>query len=470
MARPVDRLCGDADLGGDRPMPASSSSHVRVRSSSRSAARSSALLREFEAAGSGGLWELDRDLMRHQHLDANLPSAIGQRRPQSHRHALPASCWIPTGEVPNCRRGMRPLFDHFDRGERVPRHRDPGDRRPAAGGRCRASRWVDATGEIARLARGRVGHHRRCACRGDDAVARGAARSADRSRQSPAGSRIARRGAADADWRERAGARCCWSTSTASSWSTTRSAMRSATSCWSRSARRLETAVGDGGGVGRLGGDEFAVIWRGAGRPRSARRSCRADHRRPQPQPSRSARPTSTSARPSASRAGPLDGKREETVDAQRRPRALSAPRKQGAAAMPFSSRRCSTQAEDHRLLENDVRDALRGDGLQARLSADRRRRSGAVVGREALLRWRHPTRGDIPPDLFIPIIEDAGLIHQIGDWVIREACAEAASWPDELRSRSTCRRRSCRAGARQDGARRAGRHRPRSRAGSSWR
>ena len=54
---------------------------------------------------------------------------------------------------------------------------------------------------------------------------------------------------------------------------------------------------------------------------------------------------------------------------------------------------------------------------------------SGAVVGREALLRWRHPTRGEIPPDLFVPIIEDAGLIHQIGDWVIREACTEAASW-----------------------------------------
>jgi EAL domain-containing protein (putative c-di-GMP-specific phosphodiesterase class I) len=50
------------------------------------------------------------------------------------------------------------------------------------------------------------------------------------------------------------------------------------------------------------------------------------------------------------------------------------------------------------------------------------------------LLRWRHPKRGDIPPDQFIPIIEDAGLIHQIGDWVIREACAEAASWDESIR------------------------------------
>ncbi len=59
---------------------------------------------------------------------------------------------------------------------------------------------------------------------------------------------------------------------------------------------------------------------------------------------------------------------------------------------------------------------------------------TGETVGREALLRWRHPKRGDIPPDQFIPIIEDAGLIHQIGDWVIREACAEAVRWDGEMR------------------------------------
>jgi EAL domain-containing protein (putative c-di-GMP-specific phosphodiesterase class I) len=60
--------------------------------------------------------------------------------------------------------------------------------------------------------------------------------------------------------------------------------------------------------------------------------------------------------------------------------------------------------------------------------------RSGRLVGREALLRWSHPVRGPIPPDQFVPIIEDAGLIHQIGDWVIREACAEAVRWEGDLR------------------------------------
>ena len=61
--------------------------------------------------------------------------------------------------------------------------------------------------------------------------------------------------------------------------------------------------------------------------------------------------------------------------------------------------------------------------------------RNGVLdAAREALLRWRHPKRGDIPPDQFIPIIEDAGLIHQIGDWVIREACAEASRWDEDIR------------------------------------
>jgi EAL domain-containing protein (putative c-di-GMP-specific phosphodiesterase class I) len=91
-------------------------------------------------------------------------------------------------------------------------------------------------------------------------------------------------------------------------------------------------------------------------------------------------------------------------------------------------------QAEDHRLLEQDVRQALGGNGLALAYQPIIDALSGEVIGREALLRWRHPKRGEIPPDQFIPIIEDAGLIHQIGDWVIREACAEAARWDSQMR------------------------------------
>ena len=52
-----------------------------------------------------------------------------------------------------------------------------------------------------------------------------------------------------------------------------------------------------------------------------------------------------------------------------------------------------------------------------------------AIVSREALMRWRHPTRGMVPPSVFIPIAEQSGLIASMGDWAIRQACRDAASW-----------------------------------------
>jgi EAL domain-containing protein (putative c-di-GMP-specific phosphodiesterase class I) len=58
---------------------------------------------------------------------------------------------------------------------------------------------------------------------------------------------------------------------------------------------------------------------------------------------------------------------------------------------------------------------------------------AGEIVGFEALIRWNHPTRGMIPPGMFIPIAEENGLILAIGEWVLREACREAASWPRPL-------------------------------------
>jgi diguanylate cyclase (GGDEF)-like protein len=89
--------------------------------------------------------------------------------------------------------------------------------------------------------------------------------------------------------------------------------------------------------------------------------------------------------------------------------------------------------ARERRALEFDLRYALEGNELelsyQPLVSADENK----PVGFEALLRWNHPIRGKISPAEFVPIAESTGLINSIGEWVIREACRVAATWPDHL-------------------------------------
>ena len=86
------------------------------------------------------------------------------------------------------------------------------------------------------------------------------------------------------------------------------------------------------------------------------------------------------------------------------------------------------------RALEQDIRLALARDELRLVYQAQCETVSRRVVGFEALLRWRHPERGDVPPDEFIGVAESCGAIVPIGAWVLREACREAASWPVKLR------------------------------------
>ncbi len=84
--------------------------------------------------------------------------------------------------------------------------------------------------------------------------------------------------------------------------------------------------------------------------------------------------------------------------------------------------------------MERELRQAMTDGGFEIHYQPVVDLRRDEVSGCEALLRWRHPEHGMISPAEFIPIAEDTGLIVELGDWVLKTACAEAANWPDQVR------------------------------------
>jgi diguanylate cyclase len=105
--------------------------------------------------------------------------------------------------------------------------------------------------------------------------------------------------------------------------------------------------------------------------------------------------------------------------------------KKAHVGGMEFFKKSISTRAAKRMSLESHLRKAVERQEFvlhyQPRLSLE----TLQVEAVEALLRWPHPQRGLVPPDEFIPIAEQSGLIVEIGDWVLREACAQAKRWQD---------------------------------------
>jgi diguanylate cyclase (GGDEF)-like protein len=112
---------------------------------------------------------------------------------------------------------------------------------------------------------------------------------------------------------------------------------------------------------------------------------------------------------------------------------ALYRAKQEGRGMYRFFEPDMDARAQARRQLEMDLRGAIERHEFelhyQPLMSVSDRR----VAAFEALIRWRHPTRGLVPPDAFIPLAEEIGLIVPIGAWVLRAACAEAAGWPDPV-------------------------------------
>ncbi|MDE2619822.1 MAG: EAL domain-containing protein, partial [Sphingomonadales bacterium] len=113
---------------------------------------------------------------------------------------------------------------------------------------------------------------------------------------------------------------------------------------------------------------------------------------------------------------------------------ALYAAKDGGRGRHHFYAADLHSDAEERRQLEQDLRDALSTGGLQLFYQPIVHTASETVAGFEALLRWKHPTRGWLSPAKFVPIAEDAGIIAQIGEWALRTACRDLANWPPSVR------------------------------------
>lgn len=197
-------------------------------------------------------------------------------------------------------------------------------------------------------------------------------------------------------------------------------------------AQRLARVVGTQGQVGRLGGDEFKVIVPDVSD--SAKLAELADAII-----ARLSLPyviddcTIQIGATVGIAIAPSDGDCPDELT-RNADLALYAAKAAGKGVHRFYSPEMHSDANDRRAIENDLREVLHRGELaihyQPVVDAD----SEALVGFEALVRWHHPERGDISPAIFVPIAEEINLIGRIGEWVLRTACAEAASWPDHLR------------------------------------
>jgi diguanylate cyclase (GGDEF)-like protein len=109
---------------------------------------------------------------------------------------------------------------------------------------------------------------------------------------------------------------------------------------------------------------------------------------------------------------------------------ALYRAKAEGRGTFHFFQAEMDAQMQERRKLELDLRKALVAEQFELYYQPLVEVASGEVSGFEALLRWNHPERGVVGPDAFIPVAEEIGLIVPLGDWVLKQACRDAATWP----------------------------------------
>ena len=197
-------------------------------------------------------------------------------------------------------------------------------------------------------------------------------------------------------------------------------------------AERLLKIVGDKEMVSRLGGDEFQIILPDQ-EDRGKLGDMAADIINSLSQPYSVEGSRCIIGASVGVAIAPFDGLTSDDL-VRNADLALYAAKGNGRGRFSFYSSDLHQAAEGRRVLEEDLRDALARGQMELCYQPIVHSKSNMVTGVEALIRWNHPERGLISPTMFIPIAEEANIIWSLGEWVLRQACADAARWPGELR------------------------------------
>jgi diguanylate cyclase (GGDEF)-like protein len=197
-------------------------------------------------------------------------------------------------------------------------------------------------------------------------------------------------------------------------------------------AARLSTVIGPGDMITRFGGDEFVVLQTRTERPQDARWLARRLVQKLKDPFEIDGHRIDIGASIGIAIA-PIDGTDADEL-LKKADMALYAAKTGGGGDHRFFAFEMEEAAQARRALELDLREALAKEQFVLHFQPLVDLRTGRVTTCEALLRWRHPQRGNVPPNVFIPVAEETGLIIALGEWILNRACVEAAKWPKTVK------------------------------------
>ena len=198
-----------------------------------------------------------------------------------------------------------------------------------------------------------------------------------------------------------------------------------------QAADRIRNCVRDIDFVARLGGDEFAVILTSLDQPSDAAALATRIDRTLKPPFDLHGHSATVGVSIGISIAPNDTSECDQLL--KNADMALYGAKDNGRGTYHFYEPDLDARMKARQKLETDLRDALAKGEFELYYQPIVNLQTNRVNGCEALLRWHHPQRGMVAPAEFIPVAEESGIIIPLGEWVLRQACSDASSWPEDV-------------------------------------